>query len=294
MRTIDEFFSESPKDTLYHYTGIGALLNIVKSRKLWASHIFYLNDDSEISYASECLRACVAKQMLRKQTQDIEYEFLEHLHDWVQHHFIPSFCDLFIFSLSEDKSVLSQWQRYTPHGKGVSIGFSPTFLLPKIKHQGFRIGRCLYDNTEQDELISSLFDKLMTTFRGHCKWEDYSKGDRRRKYDSLLQGLKGDILQVFSLIKDPSFKDEREWRIISKNYNSCTVSEVKFREGASMLVPYIEIDITPDPPTKSLFEEVCIGPTQYLDLSMEALSGFLSKEGVCGTVSHTTIPYRKW
>jgi hypothetical protein len=143
MRTIDQFFSEMPKDTLYHYTGIAALLGIVQSRTLWASHIFYLNDESEISYASEALRACVAKQIYR--TRDIEQEFLEHLHRWIEE-FTSSSCDLFIFSLSEDSSVLSQWQRYTPHGKGVSIGFSPSFLLPKIQRQGFRIGRCLYDD----------------------------------------------------------------------------------------------------------------------------------------------------
>jgi hypothetical protein len=61
-----------------------------------------------------------------------------------------------------------------------------------------------------------------------------------------------------------------------------------------MLVPYIEIDISPSAPSTRLFEQVCLGPTQYLDLSMSALSDFLANKGVCSQVSHTSIPYRKW
>ena len=58
-----------------------------------------------------------------------------------------------------------------------------------------------------------------------------------------MEKFRCDILQVFALIKDPSFREECEWRIISKYYPKYTVPEIKFREGASMLVPYIEIKI---------------------------------------------------
>lgn len=104
----------------------------------------------------------------------------------------------------------------------------------------------------------------------------------------------GDILQLFAIIKNPSFKEEREWRLISKYYDKYTVPDVKFREGASMLVPYTEIKIGGKKSGQPIFERVYLGPSQNINLSMSALSSFLSNKGTCNEVVYSGIPYREW
>ena len=46
---------ETPPPTLYHYTSLGALLGIVERGEIWASHVLYLNDDSEFTYGLNLL-----------------------------------------------------------------------------------------------------------------------------------------------------------------------------------------------------------------------------------------------
>jgi hypothetical protein len=109
-----------------------------------------------------------------------------------------------------------------------------------------------------------------------------------------MEKFRGDILQVFALIKNPSFREECEWRIISKYYPKYTVPEIKFREGASMLIPYIEIKIGNKNKTELLFERIILGPTQHNNLSHSALSNYLSNKKVCNKTVSSGIPYREW
>ena len=64
MREIGEFFSSPPANTtLYHYTGIGALLGMVETRKIWASHAYYLSDSSEILHACDVLMRVLSEDV---------------------------------------------------------------------------------------------------------------------------------------------------------------------------------------------------------------------------------------
>src|SRR5580765_6873420 len=81
MRTIDDFFLEAAPQTLYHYTGIDALLGMAKERKVWASHVYYLTDSAEI------LRACIVLKEVLLQRLDScggeEHVFITQFRDWL-------------------------------------------------------------------------------------------------------------------------------------------------------------------------------------------------------------------
>lgn len=63
---------------------------------------------------------------------------------------------------------------------------------------------------------------------------------------------------------------------------------------ASMLMPYIEIDLSVNDDAQALFEEVILGPSQHVNLSMSALSSYLSNKKVSNTTANSDIPFRKW
>lgn len=291
MKTVEKLFKEAPDKTLYHYTGIGGLLGIVESRTLWASHIYYLNDAAEIVYARDILTKLIVK--MKDGASKKEKEFLGHFKHWLKTFGINTY-HLFIFSLSEEPNLLSQWRSYTPHGKGVSIGFSSNLILRMTEAQGLRIARCLYGRLEQEELMKGLLHKMLISFNKRKLSQNESKSISPPIYYGFLEKFRGDILQLFSVIKHPSFKEEREWRIISKYYPKYTIPQIKFREGASMLVPYFEIDIDPNKVETLLFDQVYLGPSQHNELSHSALSNFLSNKAVCNQTISSGIPYREW
>jgi hypothetical protein len=293
LRTINEFFSEEPQKTLYHYTSISSLTSIAESKTIWASHIYYLNDISELTYAGEVMRDAIFERF-DYSTDKEEQLFLVELSTWVFSTFKDTIYHLFIVALTEEGNLLSQWRSYTPHGKGVSIGFEPEFLLRNIKSQNLRIARCLYQASEQKELMQDLLSKILITFNRERQTYDSSHSGPSGKYLGIMNKFIGDLLQVFSIIKHPAFSEEKEWRIISPNFPECTVPQIKFREGASMLVPYIEVHLSNIREGETLFEEIYLGPAQYVNLSISTLSNYLSSRKLCNKLTYSDIPYREW
>jgi hypothetical protein len=118
MRTIDDFFENVASQTLYHYTSIGALLGIAETRTVWASHVYYLSDSHEIVHACRILSEVLSQRVEHYDGE--ERVFMEQFRDWLKT-VLTSQHYLFVFSLSKQASLLSQWRSYTPHGKGVSL-----------------------------------------------------------------------------------------------------------------------------------------------------------------------------
>lgn len=157
----------------------------------------------------------------------------------------------------------------------------------------FRIAKCLYEADQHFELMNSLLEKMLVTFRRRLPQLDTSKNHPSQKYHGFLEEFRGDLLQVLSIIKHSAFREEREWRIVSRYFPKYTVPEIKFREGASMLLPYIEIDLGTHN-EQTLFEEVILGPSPHPHLSIHALSNYLSNKKASNTTISSDIPFRKW
>jgi hypothetical protein len=296
MKTVDDFFNLAPEKSLFHYSSIGALLGIEKSETLWASNVYYLNDGEEIIYAKRIFEKLIGEKQL--QVEGKEAEFLIQFREWLKPFGDKAF-NLFVFSLSEEQNQLSQWRSYTPHGRGISIGFSPLIVNKIAQKNSLRIAKCCYDQQEHKDVMNSLLQKMIITFNQHSPNIDPKGFSVHQRYHIFIEQFRGDILQVFAIIKNPAFKEEKEWRLISNYFPKYTVEEIKYREGASMLVPYIELNLERwhNPPQHShpvLFESVCLGPSPYSELSFNALSQFLSNKKVTHLTINSRVPYRKW
>ena len=139
--------------------------------------------------------------------------------------------------------------------------------------------------------MRSLQEKMLITFRQRQPQIDTTRAHPSQEYHPFLEELRNDLLQVLSIVKHPEFREEKEWRVVSPHFPKYTVGDVKFREGASMLLPYTELKL---PAEGNLFEEVILGPSQDANLSLSALSAYLSNHRVCGKAVNSQIPLRKW
>jgi hypothetical protein len=289
MRQVDNFFEQQATIPLYHYTGVGALLGMASTESLWASSISYMNDSTEIVHACETVGNVLRTRLAFGQENE-ETNFLSQFQNWTNSCKNTAHT-IFIFSLSEMPSLLSQWRSYTPHGKGVSLGFSSDKINFIMQASNLKLARCIYDRDEQEEVISALIEKLLISFRQQLPTMDVCRSQSSQSYYGFIQQYTNEIFQVLSIIKHGAFKEEREWRLVSPHYPRYTDPQIKFREGASMLVPYMELPLGNNKP---YFEKVILGPSSHQNLSMSGLSMFLTNKGLCQQVSNCVIPYREW
>ncbi|MGA2577765.1 MAG: DUF2971 domain-containing protein [Bryobacteraceae bacterium] len=186
------------------------------------------------------------------------------------------------FSAARDS--LSQWRAYAPHG-GCCIAFSADHLAGLAASTGFQLAPCVYDRGTQLALLHELTRNVKDEFmrrRG---------AEQPRSAEEILPKY---LTQCAPLLKDPSFEEETEWRLISQQPPLCTSSRFAFREGKSMLVPYYKFSLhRGDEPIR--IEEVIVGPTPEPELAVASIRGFLYSQGIRGTaVKSSAVPYRTW
>jgi hypothetical protein len=94
---------------------------------------------------------------------------------------------VFVFSLSEEPSLLSQWRSYTSHGKGVSLGFQAQALNDIVTRAGCRLGKCLYDKRDQADMLILLLKNVWETFQARVPYLDTSQLHPSQKYFGFLK-----------------------------------------------------------------------------------------------------------
>lgn len=263
---------------------------MMDSKCVWASNVYYLNDSEEILHACKVLERGLLSNIAFRNENSVEAEFLRQVKEWIGTFRADAF-NLFVFSLSEAPSLLSQWRSYTPHGKGVSLGFAEKTLNGFIRNSNLKLAKCLYQPHEHREVLDGLVEKLLITFNADLPNIDTTKHHPSQCYFDFLESFRGEVLQVLSIIKHKAFEEEREWRLISPYFSDYRVPQIKFRAGASMVVPYIELNFGK---LKPYFEKIIIGPSAYPNLSMSALGAYMTNRGICDCIVNSNIPYREW
>jgi len=169
----------------------------------------------------------------------------------------------FIFCLSANKDMLSQWRAYSHDGQGVSIGFNTKKInikneLPSpnvYAHNTLGIEKVVYYNHYQKNKVTELCKKVKEAFDKDPNSED----------NILLSlDLAFSLVNWALIFKNPSFKEEREWRIIHTPTDSYKeplnqLSELKFRLNSSKITTYFSYTFG-EQFNSDLIKEIVIGP----------------------------------
>ena len=285
-------FGPKTEGVLYHYTSHKTLRRIVEDRSLRISHVYYMNDANEIKYGAELFKSVVAERQSRE-TSQVLIEFLIELRDWINQLIVlPHY--IFVFSLTEKGNLLSQWRAYTPSGEdGVSIGFSKEGLEKIAMQKGFELIKCVYDKREHLKVLSAELESMIARFVKETPSIITAGHPPNQKYLSYFYQFSEGLLKTFCRIKDPFFLEESEWRLVSKYYERYTDSEIKFREGRTTLVPYVEFPLSGIHDDGRLFEQVYVGPSPNFNLAFAAIANFLSNKKACDIAINSQSPVRE-
>jgi hypothetical protein len=279
---------------LYHYTGAQGFTGIVESRKLWATHIQYLNDAQEYRYAAE-RAAHVLLERAQASADPHEQEILERFKGTIDLYMMAEWL-VCVASFSAVGDDLSQWRGYCPNGAGYSLGFVPEDLAAEAAGQGFSLARCLYSEAEQREALIRVLEEV----RRSVPWTQALAHPRDRDAQlGVMRAWRNAFTPLAPTIKHPAFRHEQEWRLISEPI-SIGDSRWQVRPGRSMLIPYVPIALTRIDPYLPI-RKVMVGPTPHRELARRAVELWLCpKTGsdpmtrqpvqICNSV----VPYRDW
>jgi hypothetical protein len=284
-----ELYADIPLGTLYHYTTLSGLLGIVRSRALWASDIRYMNDSAELRHTADLIKAEVAERI---DSGHPNSSLLSQFVDWVAHR-ITNGHMLFGVSFRSHGNLLSQWRGYSAPGKGVSLGFCPDHILRCAERQRFMIGKCIYEPSRQRMLIRQVVDAVETVASDLLGGER-SAIERSTLYREAFAAMETDLLRIAAILKHPSFREEKEWRVVSPVIANTAEAPILFREGHAMLVPYIEFAIGLNDIPLAM-DHLFLGPTANISISMNSLKMFLEQNGIVPKrgIDYCQIPFRQ-
>lgn len=311
----------------FHYTTTAALQSICKSRSIWATDVFYLNDSSEYSYAVDLINEVANEVYSSVDPQWRNHFLMDPLSQYVvltrrrQHPFIASFC--------EDGDLLSQWRGYSKGDAGVALGFR---FHPNEQLDGFLVRKVVYDEDEQRAIVRRIVQAWVDTY---IAMVDATVGSPRlADYSVLSQAL----FEQIHCFKHPSFAEEKEWRFIAfvdprheinlrqmrradaarlrmgeqnllvgEDHSTGTLTDgslsseeegvdLKFRPTPNGLVPYVEMNMAERAGLrKNLLplRAVVQGPRENPALALESLKMYLAFEGYeIPDISASGIPLR--
>ena len=287
----EDLYAAQPTEVLYHYTSLDALTKIVSSGCLYATDIGFFNDASEMKHAADILRAHIAQRI---EDQAPNSRLLIQLREWVSERLTGGHMQ-FVVSFTTDGNLLSQWRSYCQHGKGVSIGFLPDVISQAANVQSFRVGKCIYDNNVQRSLVGNILSEIEKLAEIRGENTDPTKRHPSQSYHGVFEEVEEDILRIAALLKHGKFNEEQEWRVVSPITSNYVQAPIKYREGKSMLIPFMEFSLRAGTTQQLPLEHVFLGPTPSANNSMTSLSQFLSKYGANPKkgLEYCQIPYRE-
>lgn len=276
-------------DIVYHYTNSRGLLGILSSNEFWLNDVEFMNDSQELVYArsavigelraradgfwsgpepdpdqsAEWNRAAQIRSMAGFLSGDADGEPFYHV-------YATCFC--------EAPDLLSQWRGYAGAG-GYAVGIRTSGLIGAI-HQldpaGIEFGRfssAVYGLDAATSLLTQVIGGTARHPKSHWPTQAWHE-------------FMNEILPLVATIKNPAFREEREWRMILLDWGLST--KVRFRAGHLGLVPYRVVKFPPD-----AVHGVIVGPGTHPDLRSKAVRQLLERYGYKDVnVRNSTVPFR--
>lgn len=270
-----------PPDTLYHYTSTDAFYKIIDSGCLWASHVRFMTDASEIVYGRELLREMLADAASHWDAE--KFKQLERSVLGFSQTDSSSLTPVYALALSGKADDVAQWERYADDARGFCIGFDAQPLgVGMAKADGkSAVDRAImeevvYDRDRQEGRMRNIID-VAVDLVDKFGWGE-NQEDARSRVASLAHEMAWPVLDLLSTLKQPSYSSEQEWRLVSTTgpHVHKRNLECQFRPAFHGLVPYIELaPVEPEEQGLLPIREVITGPRQPSIEAPQATRSFL-------------------
>ena len=201
------------------------------------------------------------------------------------------------FSLTTQKDLASQWQKYYPDG-GYAIAIDQDQLSATIDAYNLGLFKCLYDEGEKKDFVTKTIVAISP--------KDYTDSigatdptcvlDKRSPmFAKEIDVLNLNILNYAGLLKDPALEQEQEWRILVSYVSPGPLTpEAKAPGENNSAAPWLQALLLTDPDTKVSIKEVVIGPNPDMAQAKLACQALLIESAHAGSVviTESSVPYQ--
>lgn len=312
--------------SLFHYTNSAGLIGIIQSQSLFATHANFLNDTAECRILTDLLRPRIAAETkalsdrlikagllneeLRRESEQIYSLQADALigsivraTENISPIYICSFCLHEPTDSAYQNGLLSQWRGYANGGFAIEFDELRIDDLREKEHRAFRYQGIMTDVVHYEDHAQRAklerFDGLATA--GHRvlferSGKKFSDLFGKRNIDEFIHPL----LQTLPFLKDPGFKEEREYRIaaLCNRPKVFTAQDerkprpVSFRSSPSgAVVPYIKLFDGLD--EKLPIKAILVGPHRNQDNQHTALRLLLDQYEIAAEIRRSELTFRE-
>ena len=307
--------------TLWHYTSHAAFQGIVTSRRIWATEYRFLNDREEFLHARE-----LAQKLVDEEPEYVGEQFpaREYVRKAVDIVFNTGYLHeerlrVMVASFSEEGDQLSQWRGYANDSRGVSIGLDLRHLRPPSEvGTAVTFAPCVYEHSDKCALLKAAFAHYRAGLQEW--WESLVRLARKRRHEGVTPDprfgqnlvsehqeelkavltrshatLQFDLLRAAPLLKNESFSEEREWRLVLPLRalpKLPAIHPLEFRSTRDSLVPYIPYPLNrPGEEGPIACTDLILGPGSHSSAEV-GINLFLQREQIMVLAKRSQIPYR--
>ena len=258
---------------------------MINNREVWLSSLSLSNDTMEGKWLRKVFREICAEEALGEHATNRAIEIIGESDEIV---------DGLGFCLSEHGDMLSQWRGYASDASGMCIGFSIEHLTEiatatrSKEKPGFTLTQVEYDVEKQKTILKPNYERIKQAvdkgaFSGpaglgllETRTEEEIQAinaERQEARGKLAEVMIEFIPNLFRL-KNPAFKEEREWRLLSV-YVKQGEDECEIRASSNGLIPYrkFELPQMENGPIAKVF----LGPKNITPI--EVVEHFLKRRG---------------
>lgn len=303
---------------VYHYTSSRGAIGILSEKTFRASSIRFMNDSQEFALGKRIVSSLIKEIDLHQNVGVDQKKFIHETLKAVEGRFGAE--QLFVLCASNRSDSLSQWRGYgrdhTGDAAGYSIGIhggsygfiqndgilvATSSLLPYRRWQSV-----LYIHYEQENLLTQALGFCASLVPSVPNWRSFKK---TLSYTKILNLASAVLMDCIASCKDINFNSEEEVRMI---FSVSTGNDlISHREGASGIVPNINIRLTTTNPYLDMLEnmrntgttrlaikplpidQIIVGPSAKSRLAESGLESLAKSTGHLGVkINRSKIPFQ--
>jgi hypothetical protein len=315
-RPVAELLNTPIPTKLWHYTSLKGFHGIVTSKRIFATDLRFLNDIEEfvhtrkvaheiISEAPELDADGFAYRKLLKQAEFLAFEGRA-----------VKGTEIFVACFTAAEDQLSQWRGYSHGSSGVSLAFDLRNHRPPAGSGSLvSFAPCVYEAAQKEKLLLDALHHFQEEVSGYRK-EIFKRAcdldptkrtekkdtavdeflnahpDQKREFDRFVEATSktsADCLRIAALLKNSSFKEEDEWRLVLPVFMDSEKPTMEFRYGKTSLIPYIAHAFLENSPLPIV--DVILGPGSD-ENSVFAAKRLLKSKGLDVEPRLSRVPYR--
>lgn len=270
---------------LWHYTDAAGLFGIVASRQLRFGDTAFLNDRTERVYGNEYVTA-ILRELEASDTTGMMTEVREEFA-------FRSVDHVYACSFSETNNSLGQWERYGARGEGYCIGFDVSRLDSALDPERVPRIAMMYDPDDQRRAVIDAATEAAGLY-GHIG-SQIAPEQPEGVFNALP--APGDLGGLTFRLKNPDFREEREWRYFVDVYDwSGEDVEEDLAVRGNYIKPFIAL------PKKSKFQPlpplpivaVVCGPRLDVELAKPSVERLLKLHGYENVAVEPSALAKSW